>query len=87
MPNDKSKINKSELTKEQLKKALNCKTSDELIVLAKTEGIEITKAEAEAYLAELQNMELDQETLEKVAGGLKVVTEKKTSVKPILSIY
>ncbi|MBR5672060.1 MAG: hypothetical protein IKX02_01295 [Spirochaetales bacterium] len=82
MPIDKTKI-----TKEMLEKAALCQTSDELIVLAKTEGIEITKAEAEAYLAELQNMELDQETLEKVAGGLKVVTEKKTSVKPILSIY
>ena len=82
MPIDKTKI-----TKEMLEKAALCQTSDELIVLAKTESIEITKAEAEAYLAELQNMELDQETLEKVAGGLKVVTEKKTSVKPILSIY
>jgi hypothetical protein len=82
MPIDNTKI-----TKEMLEKAALCQTSDELIVLAKTEGIEITKAEAEAYLAELQNMELDQETLEKVAGGLKVVTEKKTSVKPILSIY
>ena len=82
MPIDKTKI-----TKEMLEKAALCQTSDELIVLAKTEGIEITKAGAEAYLAELQNMELDQETLEKVAGGLKVVTEKKTSVKPILSIY
>ena len=82
MPIDKTKI-----TQEMLEKAALCQTSDELIVLAKTEGIEITKAEAEAYLAELQNMEIDQETLEKVAGGLKVVTEKKTSVKPILSIY
>ena len=82
MPIDNTKI-----TKEMLEKAALCQTSDELIVLAKTEGIEITKAEAEAYLTELQNMELDQETLGKVAGGLKVVTEKKTSVKPILSIY
>ena len=82
MPIDNTKI-----TKEMLEKAALCQTSDELIVLAKTEGIEITKAEAEAYLAELQNMELDQETLEKVAGGLKVVTVKETSVNPILSIY
>jgi hypothetical protein len=30
-----AKINKSELTKEQLSKALECKTADELIALAK----------------------------------------------------
>lgn len=70
MPNDKSKINKSELTKEQLKKALNCKTADELIALAKTEGYDITKDEAEAYLAEMADLELDRKQLEKIAGGM-----------------
>ena len=64
MPIDKSKI-----TKEIIKRAMLCKTSDELIALAKTEGFEITKEEAEAYLAELENMELDDKTLDKVAGG------------------
>jgi hypothetical protein len=82
MPIDKTKI-----TKEMLEKAALCQTSDELIVLAKTEGIEITKAEAEAYLAELQNMELDQETLEKVAGGLKIVAVKTFSDKVVLAHY
>ena len=65
-----AKINKSELTKEQLSKALECKTADELIALAKAEGYDITKDEAEAYLAEMANMELDNKDLEKVAGGL-----------------
>ena len=64
MPIDKSKI-----TKEMLAKAANCETAEELIALAKANGIEITKAEAEAYLAELENRELDSKTLEKVAGG------------------
>ncbi len=63
-------INKKELTKEQLEKALNCKTADELIALAKTEGYDITKDEAEAYLAEIANLEMDTKELEKVAGGL-----------------
>ncbi|MBO7430634.1 MAG: DUF2624 family protein [Spirochaetia bacterium] len=66
MPIDKSKI-----TKEMIAKAAKCETADELIALAKTEGIEITKAEAEAYLAELENRELDSKALDKVAGGIQ----------------
>ena len=64
MPIDKTKI-----TKELLDKAAQCNTAEELIALAKAEGMEITKAEAEAYMAELDNMELDAADLEKVAGG------------------
>ena len=62
-------IDKSKLTKEMLEKAMKCKTPEELIALTKTEGFEITKAEAEAYLDELQNVELDEKALDKVAGG------------------
>ena len=62
-------IDKSKLTKDMLEKAMKCQTADELIALAKTEGMEITKAEAEAYLDELQNVELDNAALDKVAGG------------------
>ena len=62
-------IDKSKLTKEMLEKAMQCKTAEELIALATTEGIELTKAEAEAYLDELGNMELDDKALDKVAGG------------------
>ncbi len=64
MPFDKTKI-----TKEMLEKAARCETADELIALAKTEGIEITKAEAEAYLDELQNIELKDGELKHIAGG------------------
>ena len=62
-------IDKTKLTKEMLEMALKCKTPEELIALAKTEGMEITKAEAEAYLAEMDNVELDNAVLDKVAGG------------------
>lgn len=62
-------LNKKELTKEQIMKAMQCKTADELIALAKTGGYEITKEEAEAYLAELADVELDNKQLKKVAGG------------------
>ena len=64
-------IDKTKLTKEMLEKAAKCQTADELIALAKAEGFEITKAEAEAYLSELDNTELDMATLDNVAGGTK----------------
>ena len=64
MPIDKSKI-----TDEMLAKAAKCNSADELIALAKRSGIEITRAEAEAYLDELQNVELRDGELKHIAGG------------------
>ena len=63
-------INKNEITKEMLAKAMQCETAEELIALAKSKGIELTKEEAEAYLAELDDYELDGEDLKQVAGGM-----------------
>jgi len=62
-------IDKSKLTKELLANLAKAETPEELIALAKAEGINITKAEAEAYMAELQDIELDDKELEKIAGG------------------
>ena len=62
-------INKNEITKEMLEKAMQCKTADELMALAKSEGMEITREEAEAYLAEMDDVELDGMALKRVAGG------------------
>ena len=42
---------------------------DELMALAKNGGVDITKAEAEAYMAELADCELDGKTLKNVAAG------------------
>ncbi len=64
-------INKKELTKEQIVKAVQCKTADELLELAKAEGYDITKEEAEAYFAEISDMELDSDKLKKIAGGIE----------------
>ena len=61
-------INKDELTKEMIEKAMQCKTAEELIALAKTGGYELTKEEAESYLAELADIELDGETLNRVSA-------------------
>ena len=58
----KMSINKNE-------KAMACETAEELMAAAKAEGYELTKDEAEAYLTELSDFELDSETLAKVAGG------------------
>ena len=63
-------IDKIELTKEQIMKAVQCKTADELIALAKAEGFAITKEEAEAYMSELADVELDGKELRSVAGGI-----------------
>jgi hypothetical protein len=62
-------INKNELSKEQIMKAMQYKTADELMAYAKAEGIDITKQEAEAYLAELSEFELKDGEVRRVAGG------------------
>ncbi len=62
-------IDKNELTKEQIAKAMACETAEELMALAKSEGIELTKEEAEAYLVEMSDIELDEAALKQVAGG------------------
>ena len=62
-------INEKEITKEMIEKAMACETPEELKAYAKSEGVEISKEEAEAYFAELQDLELDDAILENVAGG------------------
>ena len=66
------KLDLNSFTKEQIEKAMECETADELVALAKDEGFTLTKEEAEAYLAELENMELDSADLDKVAAGSRV---------------
>ena len=64
-----AKINAKELTKEQIEKAMACKTAEELMALARREGVELTKDEAEAYLAETEDVELSDAELQQAAGG------------------
>ena len=71
MPIDKTKI-----TKEM---AAKCKTPEELIELAKEAGFELTTEQAQAYLDELENVELDEATLNKVAGGCNLRGQTKWS--------
>ncbi len=64
-------LKREELTKEMVKKALRCKDADELLALAKSEGYEMTREEAEAYMAEINDCQLDDEAMKAVAGGVK----------------
>lgn len=64
--NDEQKANLSE---ELIAKAMQCETPEELVELAKTEGYDLTLEEAEAYLDEMDDFELDRQHLKSVAGG------------------
>ena len=75
-------ISVDELTKEQIEKAKTCKTAEELIAAAKAEGVELTREEAEAYLAEMADVELDEATLQKAAGGFCYTRKCSNNITP-----
>ena len=58
------------ITKEMLDAAMQCKTSDELIELAKSKGYDITQEQSEAYLEQFSSYELSDKALDNVSGGL-----------------
>ena len=60
-------FNGKEITQEMMAKAAACKTTEELLALAKENGIELSVEQAEAYLKE--HVGLNNEELEAVAGG------------------
>ena len=64
------KIDGKEISKELLAKAMQCDTPEELVALAKEHGFEITTKQAEAYLVELEDFDLDSEQMKKVSGGM-----------------
>jgi predicted ribosomally synthesized peptide with nif11-like leader len=64
------KFKGQEISKEVVEKAMQCDTPEELMALAKEHGFEITTEQAEAYLAEMEDIDLDSEQMKKVAGGL-----------------
>lgn len=58
-------------TKQQLEKAKAVKSAEELLALAKENGLELTEEEAKKYFAELHKEgELADEELDNVTGGL-----------------
>ncbi len=56
-------------TQEQIQKAAGCKSVEELIELAKAEGIELAKDEAEKLFEGLQNPEIGLDDVKEIAGG------------------
>ena len=58
-------------TKEQIRKAMTCKTVDELLALANSEGVELSREQAEEYIAQLGERKLTDEELAQVVGGKK----------------
>ncbi len=60
-----------EITKELLEAAQKCKNAQELIKLAEENGVELSVEEAEAFLDELTDTELDAEELDQAAAGQK----------------
>ena len=60
------------LSAEQIRKAMACDTPEELMKLAKDEGVSLTKEEAEAYLSEMADIDLDSAQLKQVAGGAAI---------------
>ena len=70
-------INGKEITRELLEQAMQCDTPEELMKLAKEHGAEITKEQAEAYLSEFEDIDLDSEQLKKAAGGVGDVDYEK----------
>ena len=61
--------NNNKIPQELLEKAMKCETPEELLRLAKENGVALTKDEAEAYLAEGGSVDLSEEEMSKAAGG------------------
>ena len=58
------------LTKEQVEKVKAAQSAEELLAIAKENGVELTEAEAEKYIAELhQEGEIADDELNNVSGG------------------
>ena len=75
------KINGNEISKETLSKAMLCDTPEELVKLAKENGVELTAKEAEAYLSEIEDIDLDSAQLKEVAGGYGECPDFKKSLR------
>ena len=66
------KFKGQEISKEVVEKAMQCDTPEELVALAKEQGFEITTKQAEAYLVDLEDFDLDSEQMKKVSGGILI---------------
>ena len=58
-----------ELTPEQVRKAMECDTPEELMAICKEIHIDITKQEAEKALENMAEVDLTHEQMKSIAGG------------------
>ncbi len=63
------KINGNEIPKGVLAKAITCEAPEELVKLAKEQGVELTTEEAGALLDELDEIDFTSDQLKAAAGG------------------
>ena len=77
----------NKLTQELIEKAKLAKSAEELIALAKENGIELTEEEANTYFAQLnpKKGELGDDELDSVAGGGKCGTIYKNK-RPVITV-
>ena len=57
------------ISKEMLATAMQCKTADELVELAKSKSYDITQEQAEAYLEQFSSYELTDKELDDISSG------------------
>ena len=70
--------NGKEISSELMDKAAKCRTAEELLALAKENGIELTAEQAEAYLSAYQKGEITDEEMAAVAGGTRKLSNSKS---------
>ena len=58
-----------EISNELMEKVMQCEDAEEIIKLAAENGVEVSKEEAEAFLDEHSDVELDEEMLDLASGG------------------
>ena len=63
------------LTQEMMEKARAAKTAEDLLLLAKENGIEMTADEAQTYFEQINANKLDDDLLEGVSGGWVIVED------------
>ncbi len=63
------RIDGKEIPKEAIAEAIRCDTVEALLEVAEKHGIALTKEEAEAFIEEMDDIDLDHKVLSMVAGG------------------
>ena len=66
--------------KELIVKAMQCETPEELVELAKAEGVELTLEEAEAYLAEMDDLNSTANNLKRLPAACALTIALATTI-------